>query len=111
MDTIIASILVLSGSFFCMLSAIGCLTMKDTYARMHVATKSVAFGDAMIVLAHCFARPVFESFLFGALVIWFLYVTLPVAAHSLGRTIYRRGTQPSKPFVVDESGEILRRPR
>ncbi len=111
MDTIIASILVLGGCFFCLLSAVGCLTMKDTYARMHVATKAVAFGDAMIVLAYCVIRPAFDTFLFGALVIVFFYITLPIAAHALGRTIYRRGTQPSKPFVVDESGEILRRPK
>jgi multicomponent Na+:H+ antiporter subunit G len=111
MTILLASILVLGGSFFCLLSAIGCLTMKDTYARMHVATKAVAFGGAMIVLSHSVMRPEFESFLFGALVIGFFYITLPIAAHALGRTIYRRGTKPSKPFVVDESGDILRRPK
>ena len=84
--------------------------MNDTYARMHVATKAVAFGGAMIVLAHCVIWPAFESYLFGVLVIGFFYITLPIAAHALGRTIYRRGTQPSKPFVVDESGDILRKP-
>ena len=106
MSTVIASILVLAGSFFCLLSAVGCLRMKDSYARLHVATKSVAFGGAMLVIGNCIARPEPASFLFGALIIGFFYITLPLAGHALGRTIHRQGLPPSKPFVIDESGEM-----
>ncbi|MGD7652613.1 MAG: cation:proton antiporter [Verrucomicrobiales bacterium] len=107
MSTIVISILLLGGSFFCLLSAVGFLRMRDTYARMHVATKSVAFGGAMLVLSHVVARPDAVTLLFGALIIGFFYMTLPLAGHVLGRTIYRRGILPAKPFVVNEAGSML----
>ncbi len=105
--TWLASIALLAGSFFCLLSALGCLRMRDTYARMHVATKSVAFGGALLVFAHWFARPEPASFIFGALIIGFFYMTLPLAGHLLGRVIYLRSIPPAKPFVIDEAASIL----
>jgi multicomponent Na+:H+ antiporter subunit G len=108
MLTILASIFVLFGSFFCLLSAIGCLRMSDTFARMHVATKAVAFGGTMLVLGNFLARPDMASLLFGILIIGFFYTTLPLAGHVLGRTIYRSATPPAKPFVVDEGEPMLR---
>ena len=94
MITILASILLLAGCFFCLLSAVGCLRMKDTYARMHVATKAVAFGGTMIVVSHAMIHPQPASFIFGMLIIGFFYMTLPLAGHVLGRTTYRRGIEP-----------------
>lgn len=104
---IVLSIVLLAGSFFCLLSAFGCLRMKDSYARMHVATKSVAFGGAILVLCQMLARPGLTTFVFGILIILFFYMTLPLASHLLGRVIYRKGILPAKPFVVDEGRGIL----
>jgi multicomponent Na+:H+ antiporter subunit G len=97
------SILLLAGSFFCLLSAIGCLRMRDSYARMHVATKAVAFGGALLVTCQMIAAPDLTNLVFGFLIIGFFYMTLPLAAHMLGRVIYRQGIRPAKPFVVDEA--------
>jgi len=107
--TWLLSIILIAGSFFCLLSALGCLRMKDSYARMHVATKAVAFGGALLVLCQMLASPTLTNLVFGVLIIGFFYMTLPLAAHMLGRVLYRRGIQPAKPFVVDEAaGRIPR---
>lgn len=99
---------VLAGSFFCLVSAYGCLTMRDSYERMHVATKSVAFGGAILVITYALAQPTFTNIVIGILVVLFFYMTLPIAGHFLGRTIYRRGIKSAVPFVVDEAkGHIL----
>lgn len=101
---------VLVGCFFCMLSAFGCMRMRDAYTRMHVATKSVAFGGAILVICQMLANPDLTVLVFGALILVFLYMTLPLAAHLLGRVIYRSGIRPLKPFVIDEAvGRIPRR--
>lgn len=104
---ILLSIALTVGSFFCLLSAFGCLRMKDCYARMHVATKSVAFGGAILVISQMLARPDLTTLVFGTLIILFFYMTLPLASHLLGRVIYRRGLVPAKPFVVDEWRGVL----
>lgn len=101
---------VLAGCLFCMLSAFGCMRMRDSYTRMHVATKSVAFGGAILVICQMLANPQPTVLVFGVLVLVFLYMTLPLAAHLLGRTIYRSGIRPIKPFVIDEAvGRISQR--
>ncbi len=106
---LLLSIIMLAGSLFCLLSALGCLRMKDSYARMHVATKAVAFGGALLTLCQMLASPSLTNLVFGVLVIGFFYMTLPLAAHMLGRVLYGRGIQPAKPFVIDESeGRIPR---
>ncbi|MBT8038098.1 MAG: monovalent cation/H(+) antiporter subunit G [Verrucomicrobiae bacterium] len=107
--TWLISIIMIAGSFFCLLSALGCLRMKDSYARMHVATKAVAFGGALLTLCQIIAAPTTTNLVFGILIIGFFYMTLPLAAHMLGRVLYGRGIQPAKPFVTDESdGRIPR---
>lgn len=103
----IVSLGLLSGSFFCLISALGCLRMKDSYARLHVATKSVAFGGAILVITYMLAQPSIANFIIGGMIVGFFYVTLPIAGHFLGRTIYRRGIKPTMPFVVDEAKELL----
>ncbi len=97
----------LAGSFFCLVSAFGCLRMKDSYARMHIATKSVAFGGAILVITCVLAQPNLPNLLIGILVVGFFYMTLPIAGHFLGRTIYRRGIKPAVPFLVDEAKGLL----
>lgn len=93
----------LGGSFFCLVSAFGCLRMKDSYARMHVATKAVAFGGSILVITYILAQPTLSNLVIGGLVVGFFYMTLPLAGHFLGRTIYRGGIKPAVPFVVDEA--------
>lgn len=104
---LILSLGLLAGSFFCLLSAFGCLRMKDSFARMHVATKSVAFGGALLVICQMLAQPTLTTIVFGILIIIFFYMTLPLASHLLGRVIYRKTPPPSKPFIVDEGRDIL----
>lgn len=97
----------LAGSFFCLVSAFGCMRMKDSYARMHVATKAVAFGGSILVITYILSQPTLQNIVIGAMVIGFFYMTLPLAGHFLGRAIYRRGIRPQVPFVVDEAEGIL----
>lgn len=91
MTGIVAGILLLLGSAFVLVSALGLLRMPDFYMRMHAATKAGTLGAGFMLVA--------AAVFFGSLgvvvkalaVIAFLLVTAPVAAHVLGRAGYLSG--------------------
>lgn len=85
MIILIASILLLTGSLFALIAAIGIVRMPDIYCRMHAATKAGAFGVSLILLALCVALPSPRVFIQSILIIGFFYLTAPVAAHLIGR--------------------------
>jgi multisubunit Na+/H+ antiporter MnhG subunit len=74
---------------------------------MHVATKSVAFGGAILVITYALAQPSLANIVIGGLTVGFFYMTLPIAGHFLGRAIYRRGIKSAVPFKVDEAEGVL----
>ena len=94
MSIIIASILLLVGSSFALVAAIGIVRMPDIYCRMHAATKAGAFGVSLILLALCVAVPLLRVFIQSILIIAFFYLTAPVAAHLIGRV----GMKQKLPF-------------
>ena len=63
-----------AGCFFCLLSAIGCLRAKDTYARIHVATKAVAFGGAILVICQMLANPDPTVLVFGVVTLAVVFI-------------------------------------
>ncbi len=84
-STIIASSLVLLGSFFVLLASIGVLKMPDFYSRLHTATKAGAFGSALVLLGYLFIEPSLRVIIQSVLIIGFFYLTAPVAAHAMAR--------------------------
>lgn len=91
MITVVAAFLLLAGSFFALVAAIGILRMPDLYCRMHAATKAGAFGVALILAALCVTLPEIRVVLQSLLIIAFFYLTAPVAAQMIGRVGRQRG--------------------
>lgn len=100
--TIFISILILVGSFFGLVAALGVIRLPDFYCRMHAATKAGAFGGSLLVIAAMIQFPdpwvIFE----GILIILFFYFTTPIAAHILGRAAYRIHTPAWEKTSLDE---------
>ncbi len=88
--TILISLFILAGCFFSLLAALGVLRMPDFYCRLHAATKAGAFGVALSLIALCIAIPTLRVFIQSGLIIFFFYLTAPVAAHALGRVALLR---------------------
>lgn len=105
MIDIIAAILLLVGSAFSLLAAIGILRMPDFYARLQCSTKASTLGVGCVVAA---AAIHFESpgtTTRALLVIAFLMLTAPVAAQLLGRAALAENVPMWKKTVVDELHE------
>ncbi|MCU0788324.1 MAG: monovalent cation/H(+) antiporter subunit G [Verrucomicrobia bacterium] len=88
-----AAVLMVAGSLFVLVAAVGVLRLPDVLCRMHAATKAGAFGTALLLVAAAlvFASP--AAVAKAMLVILFFYVTAPVAGHLLGRAAYTSRNQ------------------
>jgi len=89
---IIISILLLTGGLLSIISGIGILRLPDVYGRIHAASKVSTLGAITIMVG------VFLYFLLQGLfvpklllVIFFIFLTAPVAGLMMGRSAYRSG--------------------
>src|SRR5690606_21522660 len=102
-----AEVLILIGSVFLLLAAIGVLRFPDFYTRLHASTKLVTLGGNAIFGG---AAIVFSAD--GAngrvlLIVVFDLVTAPLSGYMSGRACYLRGLPPAKEGAsVDEWGAL-----
>ena len=99
---ILASSLILVGSVFALIAGWGQLKFRDVYVRIHVATKPATLGLALVLLGALIrADGIAPSAKLG-LAIALQLVTAPVAAHLVGRAIYRASGSKEFDLVLDE---------
>ncbi|MDZ7799439.1 MAG: monovalent cation/H(+) antiporter subunit G [Trueperaceae bacterium] len=102
MTEALAILLLVLGTFFVLVSALGAVRFPDLFMRMHATTKAGTLGAGLILAA--------TAVLFGAtatttkalLVFLFLLLTAPVAAHVLGRAAYYDGVSLWERTGIDE---------
>lgn len=86
MDKIIISVLILLGSFFILVAAIGILRFKDLYGRLHATTKATSFGILLLLIGVSLFFNIFPVYVKALLIILFIYLTAPLAAHSIAKS-------------------------
>lgn len=81
----------LLGALFMLLSAVGILRMPDLYTRMSATSKAASLGAGCMLTA--VAIYFHETAVTTRVVatIAFIFLTVPVAAHVIGRAAYRAG--------------------
>lgn len=102
-DTLIA-LLLLGGTFFALVAAIGVVRMPDIYMRLSAASKASTLGTSCILAAVAlfFASTAVTGKVVA--IIAFTLLTAPVAAHMLGRAAYFSGEPLWKKSTVDDLG-------
>ncbi|MBC2595263.1 monovalent cation/H(+) antiporter subunit G [Ruficoccus amylovorans] len=90
MITVIASFCLLVGGFFSLVAALGLYRFPDFYSRIHAATKASTFGLGFSALAVALALGTFSAWLKMLAAVLFIFVTLPIAAHLLSRSVLTR---------------------
>lgn len=100
--TVAAAVLLLLGSAFMAISALGLVRLPDVYLRMHSVAKAGALGCSVLLLGVACALPDSGVVLrvLGAIV--FLFVTAPVASHLIGRAAHRTRSPQWEGTIVDE---------
>jgi multicomponent Na+:H+ antiporter subunit G len=99
--------LMIVGSLFCLVAAVGMLRLPDTLIRMHAATKAGTLGAGCILAAEAVAVWEVGTTLRVIAIVVFLLVTAPVAAHLIGRAAYHRGIRLYEKTRIDELGESM----
>lgn len=99
---IIVAALVVVGTTFMLLAAVGVVRMPDVYMRLQVSTKGASLGAGCVLLA----VPLFFGDLAigvrALLIIAFIFLTAPISAHMLGRAAYIVGVPLWEGSVMDE---------
>lgn len=101
LDWIIVFLLVV-GTSFALLAAIAILRMPDLFTRMHGATKCATLGVGFIILAAVVKFENIGTATTAIMVVGFLFLTAPVAAHMIGRAAYRDKVEMWPGTIIDE---------
>ncbi len=89
---IIGGILILIGSIFLFLGALGIYRMPDIYNRLQAGTKATTLGAMSLILGVGFLE---TSWMMKALIlIIFIAYSNPLSSHALARAMYKRGRYP-----------------
>ena len=101
-SSILSAALLILGTGFCLLAALGILRMPDLYMRMQAATKAGTLGVgclAFALMAHYGWGVVAAE---AGLIVLFLFLTAPIASHLIARAAYFVGVQQWEGSIVDE---------
>lgn len=108
-DLLIAVLLILGGAFVA-IAGLGLLRLPDVLIRMHASTKAGTLGVGLIVIGVAIHFGSLVVTTKAVLIILFLLLTAPVAAHLIGRSAYRSGTPLWSRTVIDEWSREMKRP-
>lgn len=79
------------GCLLVLLASVGLLRMPDVYMRMQVASKASTLGAALVLAGAAMGLGDAPAVVRAVVAILFLCITMPVAAHLLGRAAVRKG--------------------
>ncbi len=99
---ILSIVLLIVGSVFLFLAALGLLRMPDVFLRMSSTTKGATLGVGAVLLG---AALYFNDLAVGVqalATVAFVLLTTPVAAHMIGRAAYFDGSPLFQNILFDE---------
>lgn len=99
---LLTSLLMLTGAAFSLIAALGIVRMPDLFTRMQAAAKTATLGVGCTILAVAIHFSDAGVTAQAALVILFLFLTAPVAAHMISRAGYISGVTLWERSVTDE---------
>ncbi|MFC5754738.1 monovalent cation/H(+) antiporter subunit G [Actinomadura rugatobispora] len=105
--TVVTAIFLLAGAGSTLGAALGMLRLPDLLTRMHAASKPQAVGLLLVLAALCVQFPTSAVITTVLLVALLQIMTVPVAAHIIGRAAYRTGRFRPEHLHVDELAEAL----
>lgn len=106
----VAAVCLLLGAGLSLVAGVGLLKLPDTLTRMHAATKPQVLGLLLVLLGVAVRLRSWVDLGTLVLIGTFQLMTVPVAAHIVGRAAYRTGQVDGDRLVLDELDERLTRP-
>jgi multicomponent Na+:H+ antiporter subunit G len=97
-----AAFLLVAGGVLALLGAIGLVRFPDLYTRSHAASKAGTVGSMLAMLALMLSAEDFAVAMRAMAGVFFLFMTVPVAAHLLMRAAHKAGYPLWNQSVIDE---------
>lgn len=88
MSSVIAGLLLVGGTAFMLIAALGLLRLPDLYTRMHAVTKAGTLGIGLVLVAAALAFGDLSVAARALVALLFVLLTAPVSAHMIGRAGY-----------------------
>jgi multicomponent Na+:H+ antiporter subunit G len=92
--TVAVAVLVAGGVVFTLVAAVGLVRLPDLYSRTHAASKSETLGAALALAGVAVAVGPEPAVAKVGLLLAFVFVTGPTAAHAIARAAYEEGHRP-----------------
>lgn len=102
MNDILIMIVVSIGTFVILLAAIGFVRMPDLYLRLSVTTKAATLGVGLTLLGLVLFFMEIGITTRAIAIIVFLFLTVPISGHIIGRAGYFAGDAVWKKTKIDE---------
>lgn len=93
-QNIIAVVFMVGGLFFLMISSLGLLRLPDFYSRNHAVGKSETLGSMLLLAGLAIYNGVEVNSAKLIVILLFIAMANPTAAHILANTAYLSGLQP-----------------
>ncbi len=96
LDTILYIVSIISlvvGMFFLLVATVGLLRLPDVYNRLHATTKCDTLGSGLVLLSLVLQSELAVAIRLALLII-FILITNPTAAHVIARAAYTTGIRP-----------------
>ena len=95
-------VLLALGVFFTFVSAVGVLRLPDVYARAHTASQTDTLGAGLALAAVALALGWQHATVYTVLLLFFVFITNPTAAHAIARSAAEMDIQP---WTADEGDD------
>jgi multicomponent Na+:H+ antiporter subunit G len=95
-------VLAVGGVFFAIVAVVGLVRLPDLYTRAHSTSKSETLGAVLILAAVAIAFDGTLSTVKTVLLLAFMFLTNPTAAHAITRAADDQGIDP---WTTDEEGD------
>jgi multicomponent Na+:H+ antiporter subunit G len=102
MIEMIVAVFMVVGSFFILIGGIGVIRMPDLFLRMSCSTKAATIGFGSLLMALAFYWTEFGVTTRALATFGFILLSVPVAAHRMGRIAYLVGVPLWDQTLVDE---------
>jgi multicomponent Na+:H+ antiporter subunit G len=86
--------LVFAGLFFTFVSTVGVLRLPDLYTRAHTASQADTLGAGFTLAGVALALGWSTTTVKTVLLLFFIFVTNPTAAHAISRAAHEEGIEP-----------------
>jgi len=103
---LVSTICIIIGTVFIIIASVGILKLPDFYIRMSAITKAGTVGVGFIALGIAIYFNDLSISIKSFVIISFMMVTAPVAAHIIARAAYRQGIPFWGKNLVDELNEL-----